>query len=90
MPEDLAVMAAHVKTVAHRSGSEAVAGATLMQVRAHLEEGAWRRWVERDVEIPVERAKELMAAAERAGASVESLRPQELRLSGAQNAASDL
>jgi hypothetical protein len=78
MPEDLAVMAAHVKTVAHRVGSEAAAGATLMQVRAHLEEVAWRRWVERDVEIPVERARELMEAAERAGASVESLRPKEL------------
>ncbi|MEQ1507611.1 MAG: hypothetical protein ABMB14_35600 [Myxococcota bacterium] len=79
MAEHLAVMAAHVRSVVHQRESEAVAGATLMQVRAHLEEGAWRRWVEREVRIPVERARELMDAAERAGASVESLRPREFQ-----------
>jgi hypothetical protein len=72
-------MAAHVRAVANRNGSEAVAGATLMQARAHLDDGAWRRWVERDVQIDVQRARELMDCAERAGASVESLRPREFR-----------
>jgi hypothetical protein len=78
MAEHLAVMAAHVRTVAGRIGSEAAAGATLMQVRAHLEEREWRRWVEREVGIRVERARELMDAAERQGASVETLRPREI------------
>lgn len=78
MAEHLALMAAHVRTVANRAGSEAIAGATLMQVRAHLEERAWRRWVEREVQIDLRRADELMAAAEREGASVESLRPREI------------
>jgi hypothetical protein len=78
MAEHLTVMAAHVRSVVNRAGSEAVAGATIMQVRAHLEENAWRKWVERDVKIPVERARELMAAAEREGASLETLRPREI------------
>lgn len=78
MAEHLALMAAHVKTVAGRRGSEAAAGATLMQVRAHLDENAWRRWVERDVNIPLQRARELMDAAERVGASLETLRPREI------------
>lgn len=78
MAEHLAVMAAHVRTVAGRAGSEAVAGATLMQVRAHLAEREWCRWVEGEVKIPVERARELMACAEQAGASVETLRPREI------------
>lgn len=78
MAEHLALMAAHVRTVADRAGSEATAGATILQVRAHLEERAWRKWVERDVQIDVARAVELMAAAERAGASVETLRPREI------------
>jgi hypothetical protein len=78
MAEHLAVMAAHVRNVVGKVGSEAAAGATLMQVRAHLEENAWRKWVEREVKIPVERARELMAAAELQGASVETLRPREI------------
>lgn len=78
MAEMLNVMAAHLRTVAHRNDNEAQVGATLMQVRAHLEEQAWRRWVERDVNIPLERARELMDMAERAGASVETLRPREI------------
>ena len=78
MAQDLAVMAAHLRHVVDRTGSEAVAGATILQVRAHLEEAAWRRWVERDVQIPVERARELMAAAEQQGASLDILRPREI------------
>jgi hypothetical protein len=78
MAEMLNVMAAHLRTVANRSDNQAQVGATLMQVRAHLEEQAWRRWVERDVNIPLERARELMDVAERAGASVETLRPREI------------
>lgn len=78
MAEVLDLMAAHLRSVAHRSGNEAQAGATLLQVRAHLEEHQWRRWVEREVRIDVARARELMAAAERAGASVETLRPREI------------
>lgn len=78
MAEHLALMAAHIKTVADRVGSEAAAGATLMQVRAHLDEREWRRWVEREVNIPLHRARELMDAAERAGASLETLRPREI------------
>jgi hypothetical protein len=78
MAEMLNVMAAHLRTVAHRADNQAQVGATLMQVRAHLEEHAWRRWVERDVNIPIERARELMDVAERAGASVETLRPREI------------
>ena len=78
MAEHLAVMAEHVRIVVGRTGSEAAAGATLMQVRAHLEETAWRKWVEREVQIPIDRARELMDAAERQGASVETLRPREI------------
>ena len=78
MAEMLNVMAAHLRTVAHRTENQAQVGATLMQVRAHLEEQAWRRWVEREVEIPLDRARELMDVAERAGASVETLRPREI------------
>jgi len=78
MAEYLAVMAEHVRNVQARSGSEAAAGATLLQARAYLEEPAWKRWVEREVKIDIGRARELMAFAERAGASVESLRPREI------------
>lgn len=78
MAEHLALMAAHIKTVAGRAGSEAAAGATLMQARSHLDEPSWRRWVERDVNIPLQRARELMDAAERAGAGLETLRPREI------------
>lgn len=78
MGEHLNLMAVHVRTVAQRAGFEAAAGATLMQARAHLTEGAWRKWVEREVAISLDRARELMACAERAGASVETLRPAEL------------
>ena len=78
MAEMLNVMAAHLRTVAHRDDSQAQVGATLMQVRAHMEEQAWRRWLERDVRIPIERARELMDVAERAGASVETLRTREI------------
>ncbi|MEZ4239966.1 MAG: hypothetical protein R3F59_28205 [Myxococcota bacterium] len=78
MAEYLAVMAAHVRNVQARVGSEATAGATLMQARAHLEEQVWTKWVEREVKIDLGRARELMAAAEQAGASLESLRPREI------------
>jgi hypothetical protein len=78
MAEDLRILAAYLRMVQARQGSEAQAGVSLMQARAHLDEPAWRRWVERDVEIPVARAQELMAAAERARASVDALRPREL------------
>ena len=57
MAEMLDVMAVHLRTVAHRDEHKAQVGATLMQVRAHLEEQAWRRWVERDVNIPLARAR---------------------------------
>lgn len=78
MGEHLNVMAVHVRTLAERAGSEATAGVTLMQARAHLSEKAWRAWVEREIAISVERARELMASAERAGASLDSLKPPEI------------
>ncbi|MEQ1571164.1 MAG: hypothetical protein ABMA64_36385 [Myxococcota bacterium] len=78
MAEHLVLMAAHVRHVVTGRGSEAVAGATILQARAHLDEPAWRRWVEREVQIPLDRARELMAVAEQVGASVETLRPREL------------
>ena len=78
MADYLAVMAAHVRSVQNRTGSEAKAGATLLQARAHLEEKAWRTWVERDVKIDITRARDLMDAAEKQGASIESLRPSEI------------
>lgn len=78
MAEHLALMAAHIKTIATRTGSEASAGASLMAARSHLDERAWRRWVESEVNIPLQRARELMDAAERAGASLDTLRPREI------------
>ncbi len=78
MADHLKLMAAHLRLVAQRDDDAAQAGATLMQARAHLDERSWGRWVTEDVGLPVERAKQLIAAAERAGASVDSLRPREL------------
>jgi len=81
MADPLAVMAAHVRRVALQTGQDAQAGATLLRARAHLGPG-WDRWVIEDVGLPVERAEQLVMAAERAGASVESLRPRELSAAG--------
>jgi len=78
MAEDLRILAACLRLAEQRKASEAQSGVSLMQARAHLDEPAWRRWVERDVQIPVARAQELMAAAERARASLDALRPAEL------------
>jgi hypothetical protein len=78
MAEDLRILAACLRMAEARKGSEAKSGVTLMQALAHLDEPAWRRWVERDVQIPVARARELIAAAEQARASVDALRPPEL------------
>ncbi|MBX2796074.1 MAG: hypothetical protein KTR31_00355 [Myxococcales bacterium] len=78
MADHLALMAAHLRLVATADENAAQAGATLMHARAHLEERAWGRWVTEDVGLPVERARQLIDVAERAGASLESLRPREL------------
>ena len=78
MADPLALMAAHLRIAVHRDEKAAQAGATLMQARAHLDERAWGRWVQEDVGLPVERAQQLMAVAERCGASLEALRPAEL------------
>jgi hypothetical protein len=78
MGEHLNVMAVHVRMLAGRTGAEATAGATLMQARAHLSEKAWSAWVEREIAISLDRARELMASAERAGASLDSLKPPEI------------
>jgi len=71
-------MAAHLKETVHRNELQAQAGATLMQARMHLEPRAWNQWVTEQVGLPVEQAHVLIDAAERAGASVDSLRPAEL------------
>lgn len=78
MADSLALMAAHLRWAVRIDDNAAQAGATLMQARAHLGEGAWGRWVTEDVGLPVERARQLIDAAERAGASLDSLRPREL------------
>ncbi len=78
MADHLALMAAHLRLVVERESDMAKAGATLIQARAHLAPGDWNRWVTEDVGVPVERAQQLMAAAEKAGANLELLRPPEL------------
>ncbi|MEN0065821.1 MAG: hypothetical protein AAGA48_27020 [Myxococcota bacterium] len=78
MADYLALMAAHLKETVHRNDHQAQAGATLMQVRAHLEPRAWDQWVTEQVGLPVEQAHHLIDAAERAGASLDTLRPPEL------------
>lgn len=77
MGDELRVLASCLPSVAARS--EARAGVVLMQARVHLGEPGWRQWVEKDVRIPLERAREWIDAAERAGASVDTLRPAELQ-----------
>ncbi|HHO53624.1 MAG TPA: DUF3102 domain-containing protein [Deltaproteobacteria bacterium] len=78
MADSLALMAAHLRLAVRIEDNAAQAGATLMQARAHLDEGSWGRWVTEEVGLPVERAHQLIDVAERAGASVDSLRPREL------------
>jgi len=78
MADYLALMAAHLKVTVHRNEHQAQAGATLMQARMHLEPRQWNRWVTEQVGLPVEQAHVLIDAAERAGASVDTLRPAEL------------
>ena len=78
MGDHLALMAAHLRLIARQRSDDAKAGATLLQARAHLDERTWGRWVTEDVGLRVEQARELMAAAEAAGASLDSLRPREL------------
>lgn len=87
MGDHLALMAAHLRLVASTALSEDVppaneeaarAGATLLQARAHLDERTWGRWVTEEVGLPVADAQQLMAAAEAAGASLDTLRPREL------------
>ncbi len=78
MPEHLQLMAAHVRSVAQRDGAEAQAGTTLMQVRAHLADPDWARWLSQ-TGVPESRASELMAIAEHTGIGVDALRPPELR-----------
>lgn len=78
MADHLALMAAHLRLLAERESEGPKAGATLLQARAHLDDRTWGRWVTEDVGIPLEQARQLMAAAEAIGASVDSLRPPEL------------
>ncbi|MEO0600641.1 MAG: hypothetical protein AAF211_04340 [Myxococcota bacterium] len=78
MADYLALMAAHLKETAHRTDHKAQAGATLMAARMHLEPRAWDEWVTEEVGLPVEQANVLIDVAERAGASLDSLRPPEL------------
>ncbi len=78
MADYLALMAAHLKQAVHRNDQQAQAGATLMAARMHLEPRAWNQWVTEEVGLPVEQAHVLIDAAERAGASVDTLRPPEL------------
>ena len=78
MAEHLALMAAHLRLLSQRQTEKAKAGATLLQARAHLDDRTWDRWVTEEVGLEVEQARQLMAAAELAGASVETLRPPEI------------
>lgn len=78
MGDHLTLMAAHLRHLTTGETGQPKAGATLLQARAHLDDRTWGRWVTEDVGIPLEHAHQLMAAAEAAGASLDTLRPREL------------